>query len=300
MPEMRSGRAIVIPYNPHVDLEGGTAAGSLIAHKNFADKIGAVYWDLINATSHSDIEAAYFYDPAEGVVTHRSTVVLMEKKDDLNDKEEKFVPNWRRMVWEPEQLAGQVWVKLKDIFPLKDKHKLSDFKKVVDGRPLKGVRNYAVVEDPAWATESMRFSLSEFIDDYIYRLMSQGSEKLRESDIEEILWHQMMERNLEFVSRQEGRENRLDVAFRHGKDFVIVEIKKDTAGLDTLEQIKGYMKKTKTEREAEKVFGIILCRKADLRLREAAKKEDKIEIDEFRFSVEFPRIKEILDKYRMP
>ena len=111
-------KAIVIPYNPHVDLEGGTGAGSLLAHKFFAEKHSAVYWDLVNASPHTDVQVAYFYDPKEQAVNYKASVELIEKKESLSEKEEMYIPNWRKSSWEGKQWPGEVWLKIKEILPL--------------------------------------------------------------------------------------------------------------------------------------------------------------------------------------
>jgi len=288
---MSPKKAIVIPFNPHLDFWGGSAIGSLIAHKMFADQHGAVYWDLARACSHSDINVAYFYDSSLRAVTFKAKVDLIEPKENINVKEEKYVPNWRKINWEMKQTPGQVWLKLRDIFPLKRKHKLTDFRKVSDGKRLKRVQNFAIVKDPGFKEEKKQFLLNQFIDDYVYRLVSKRDGKLLETDIEEILRFLMMSRNLQFVERQKGKDNRIDVAFKdHKNRFIVVEIKKGTAGLNALTQIKRYMKEIRTTRRATQISGIILCRKPDMRLLEALKNEKYISIDEYKFSLNFPKI----------
>lgn len=290
-----SNRAIMIPYNPHVDLEGGTGAGSLFAHKFFADRHGAVYWDLVNASPHNDIEVAYFYDPEERAVTYKAKVELIESKENLKEQERSYVPNFRISSWDGKQWRGEVWLKLKEILPLRRKHKLSNFKKVSDGKPLQIVRNFAIVKDPRFATKNEELSFDMFMDEHLYRLLSQVHEKLKEADIEEMLWLRMMERNLEFVERQKGNKDRLDIAFRRGNEYVVVEIKRGTADLETLEQIKRYVQKIEKERKPSKLNGIILCRKANISLQRAVEKEKGVSIDQIKFSASFPKIEELLN-----
>ena len=74
-----------------------------------------------------------------------------------------------------------------------------------------------------------------------------------------MLWFLMLEKNLEYVERQKGKDNRIDITFKGPENqYIIVEIKKGTAGLETLEQIKRYMKDIKAKKKTKKLTGIIL------------------------------------------
>ena len=142
------------------------------------------------------------------------------------------------------------------------------------------------------------FSTENFIDDYIHRLVSHKEEKLQETDIEEMLWFLMLGRNLQYVERQKGKDNRIDIAFKGPKNqCIIVEIKKGTTGLETLKQIKRYMKDIKAKKKTKKLTGIILCRKADIKLQKAVKKEKNIHIDKYKFSINFPQIEKTLANF---
>lgn len=295
---MVSKKAIIIPFNPHLNFYGGSAIGSLAAHKMFADRHGAVFWDLTRASTHDDIKTAYFYDTDEKAVTYKAKIEYIKPKEEIDPKEEKYIPNWRKVNWEDEQTPGQIWLKLKDIFPLKRKHALSDFLKASDGKRLKRVQNFAIVKDPNFKEEKIRFSTENFIDDYIHRLVSHKEEKLQETDIEEMLWFLMLGKNLQYVERQKGKDNRIDIAFKGPKNqYIIVEIKKGTAGLETLKQIKRYMKNIKAKKKTKKLTGIILCRKADIKLQKAIKKEKNIHIDKYKFSINFPQIEKTLANF---
>jgi len=297
---MSHKRAIVIPTNPHLEFYGGTAIGSLIAHKMFADKQGAVYWDLEKGSCSTDINTAYFYETEEGAATYKAKVDFIDKKDNIKPNEEKYIPNWRKINWQMKQSPGQVWVKLRDIFPLKRKHPLADFRKAIDGDVLRRVQNFAIVDDPAFVAIPSRFSLNEFVDDYIYRLASQKDEKLLEADIEEMVWFMMLDKNLEYVDRQRGKDDRIDVAFKNKEnDFIIVEIKRGIAGLSALKQIRRYMKIIGRKHKARQLAGVILCRKADFELQTKVKRlkaqgKDNISIDEYKFSIDFRLIKDML------
>lgn len=289
--------AIVIPFNPHLDFWGGSAVGSLVAHKMFADIRGAVYWDLVQASPHWDIKTAYFYDPQEKAVTYRAELQLMLPKEDIKRTEIRYIPDWRRISWNDEQDLGQVWLKFRNIFPLKQKHRLSDFKKISDGEKLRRVQNFSVVEDPHYTFRELRLSPKVYADDYIFRLATRKEEKLQEVDLERILYSIMLARNLKYVERQKGKNNRIDVAFRNRKNwYIIVEIKKGTANLQTLAQLKRYMKTFKKRKQVKKIFGVILCRKANVTLQKAIMKENNIKIDEYTFGMKFPRIEKMLSR----
>jgi hypothetical protein len=287
--------AIVIPFNPHLDFLGGSAVGSLIAHKWFADKHGSVFWDLIHAAPHPEIKTAYFYDKEEKAVTFKSKIQYMKIKEYVKENDEKFIPNWRMISWGRKQDPGQIWLKLRDMHPLKRKHRLSDFAKT-DGSKLERVQNYAIVVDTNLKASDEKITSDAMIDDYIYRLTSQTGERLKEKNIEEIFWYFMLEKNLNFVDRQRGKDHRIDVAFKDNEgNYIIIEIKRGTADIDTLDQIKTYMKEIIKKEEAEKVIGIILCRKANLDLEEAVKEEENIFIDKYRFLISFPKLEEKLN-----
>jgi hypothetical protein len=284
--------AIVIPFNPHINFWGGSAIGSLIAHKWFADKHGAVLWDLVHAGPHPEVKTAYFYDPEISAVTFKSIVERIERKENMDKNDEKFLPNWRKGDWDEKQEPGHVWLKLRDINPLKREYQLSRFTKISGGK-LERVQNFAIVVDPELEVNKEKITVEEMIDDCIYRLAAQKDEKLEEKQIEEILWNLMLEKNLEFVDRQRGTDNRIDIAFRDSKGgFTVVEIKKSTADIATLDQIKRYMRDIMAKESTKQVSGIILCRKADADLQRAVKNEESIIIDEYKFSISFPRIKE--------
>jgi len=106
-----------------------------------------------------------------------------------------------------------------------------------------------------------------------------------------------LEKNLDFVDRQRGRDNRIDITFKDGKgNFIVIEIKRGTAGINTLDQIKRYLKEIMVKEDTEKASGIILCRKADVELEKAIENEKNLVIDEYKFSISFPKIKERVDE----
>lgn len=281
--------AIMIPFNPHLRFHGGSSIGSLIAHKWFADEYGAVFWDLLRCSPHNNVNSAFFYDVKEKAVTHKGKVEYIRYKHDINKKDEKYIPNWRKINWEQSQDPTQVWIKLYDIFRLKRYHKLSDFYKR-DNTTLKRVQNFAIVQDKNYKVIVENITINNIIDDKIYGLLIQ-KDKLIERDIEDVLWYFLVNKNLTFVDRQQGKDNRLDIAFENKKgDLIIVEIKKGVADVDTIDQIKKYMMDVQLKLNKKVKLGIILCRKAELNLKEVIKEENDIVLDEFHFNIEFPVI----------
>ena len=282
--------AVVIPFNPHLDFSSGSVTGSLIAHKLFADEHGAVFWDLVNACPHNEVKTAYFYDPKEKAVTFKSRVDLFDEKENIEKTEEEFLPNWRKEDWESCVEGDRVvWLKLGDIYPLKRKYSLSEFKKL-DGERLGVVRNYALVVDGELEAKIEKITVDQVIDDHLYRLLTQENEKLQEKDIEEMLWNLMLKKNFEYIDRQ---KNGRDVTFKDSKGgLIVIEIKKGTANIGTLDQIKRYMKEIMTRHSAAKVSGIILCKKADIELQEAVMNDNErnVVIDEYKLSISFPKI----------
>lgn len=282
--------AVVVPFNLHLDSLSGSVLGSLIAHKSFADRHCAVFWGLWNARPHPEVKTAYFYDAEEKAVTFKSRVEIFDKKENIEKSEEKFVPNYRKEYWDAEE--SLIWLKLRDICPLKRKRLLSEFTKW-DGGRLESVRNFALVVDAELEAKTEKITVDLMIDDHLYRLITQENEKLQEKDIEEMLWNLMEEKNLEFIDRQRGRDNRIDIAFKDSKGgLIVIEIKKGSANIRTLDQIKRYMREIMTNQATDKISGIILCKKADVKLQEAVMNEKNIVIDEYKFSISFPKIEE--------
>ncbi|PFJ17581.1 hypothetical protein COD67_01840 [Bacillus cereus] len=97
-------------------------------------------------------------------------------------------------------------------------------------------------------------------------LSSEEVQQVKESDIEKFLiqQHRLLDSNTVFLKNQyvlpSGK--RLDILLQKsdGGGYIIVEIKKGDIGRDDINQLKGYIKELKVEKNTKEVKGIMVCK----------------------------------------
>jgi len=172
---------MLIPANPHeyaFDSEERDRS-DVDAHMRHANLNGAVYWNLPasgrNHTWFNDVKTAYFVRPSEKAsyrceeVTYKGQVLRIEHfktKSDMRTRfpveELNYLYGTRRKVWELESNGGYDWkrwrgvgklgfifLKIKNIHPLKEKRNIADFRKALAtaNDPVKICRKYVIVFD---------------------------------------------------------------------------------------------------------------------------------------------------------
>ena len=146
--------------------------------------------------------------------------------------------------------------------------------------------NYDVVIDPNYKGAKLTQDVEGFIDEQIWNRLQDGN--YSENDVEEILELVLLSQNYELVQRQwTTRKVRVDLAFRKGGEFLVIELKRDVAKLDSLEQLRRYISSVRREHKIKHIKGVIICHESDPRLTEATKNEDDIVVREFRFGMNF-------------
>ena len=294
-------KSIIIPMNPHGSYSGGSTPGSIIANKWFADRKGAVIISCDQGRKdgeYPNITLGYFYDSEKHLVTHRFKIDKMTNYAGLSKSDvEKYLPGWRLDLYKEGSRDRQIWLKIRDIFELKKHEPLSSF-----GR--KSCRSYVYPEihlDLPYKKE--RTSPDDFIDDIIYRCAVSGIDKLMEADLELILWACIVKSGATYLDRQlsrdtdaEGKERiRLDIFLKSRKrEFIVIELKRDMADLEALDQIQCYIKKMEQEYGVSGVKGVIMARKTEKKLLSELEKNADISSEPYKFAFSSEWVKKAL------
>lgn len=272
-----SPKAIIIPLSPKFQ-----ASGSILSHKFFSDKKGAVLYEILGVKPRYTVNKCFLYDVKKKAVTYKADVEYMKYKQDIEEKDEEYLPGWRRRAWDNDQGDRFTWFKLRNIQELKKGKELGFFVKDTNGEPVKRVQNVVFVEYKKLVGKYERISYSDYVDNIIFNMM----ESCYERDIEEILYYYLLNNGYSDVYRQFtlDPEDRPDLILKNSKDeWVIIELKKDVGDIGSFIQLKRYLKQLGDDR----VKGIIMCRDHTHELTEAVKKEKSIELKKFRFNIEF-------------
>jgi len=298
--EVEMEKAILIPANPNRRYKGEGDEGSIIAHAiRIEDKDKrADCWRLVVPGSgeasnfpHRGIRAGYLYDVREKGVTHVCEIEWIKPLSGVGFKEarkylaEKF-KNRRNF----EQRAKWFYaVKITNIFALKRVHRPEEFLKYEDGKPVKRVRNYCIVQDRHFKHHDKHVTRGEIMSNHMADLLLRG--RVTEKDIEDLFYYRLM-KNAKIVKRQGAfrKEGRLDllVEDRLG-NFVVYELKKGVAGPAALKQLKGYMKGCAKEHRGKRIRGVILAQDAEPGLLDALGKEPNVKFKKYYFSIEMKR-----------
>jgi len=288
-------KAILIPANPNLEYVGGGNEGSIIAHAVRIEEEGADIWCLVvpgnwegSDFRHGDIRAGYLYDVPEKRVTHLCKIEWIKLLSCVPFREaNKYSPvrfKTRRNF--QQRSKGLYALKITSILALKRVHRPENFLKYDDGRPVKRVMNYCIVQDPHFAHHDKHATRDEIMSSHTADLLLRG--RVTEKDIEDLFFYRLM-KTARIVSRQGAfrKAGRLDllVEDRLGQ-LIVYELKKGVAGPPVLEQVKRYMKGCAKEHRGKRIRGVILARGAEPELLEALLKEPNVEFKKYRFSIE--------------
>ncbi len=286
-------KAIIIPANPRRGFEGGPGIGSIYAHTLHLSKYKAVFWVIIPAGRSKEsfkhnVKIGYFYNKIKKAVTHKFEIEYIKFESEIREPNpDIYVPSFRWNDWGMGDWG--YYIKIIRLRELKRIHLLSDFKLCSKDKPVRRVQNYAIAWDPNYKWQDKDITKETVVDGYISDFLLSGD--VQEQDIENLFEMTLFDES--FVIDRQGhlwKKGRFDVAFQDNNGIVnVVEIKKGTADKNTLKQLKGYMSgiKRKYMINKSKLHGVILCKDADPELEKIVKKENKIRIQKYRFSIEF-------------
>ena len=215
---------------------------------------------------YPSISHGYFYNSAIHLVTHHFNIEKMTNYAGLSSRDvEKYLPGWRLDLRKEGPRDRQIWLKIRDIFELEKPQKLSIF-------DIKRCQSYVYSDvELDFPLKKERSSPDDFIDDIIYRCAVSKTDKLTEADLELILWACAVKSEATHLDRQlspyvdaEGKKRmRLDIFLKTRRgEFIVIELKRDTADLETWAQIQGYIQKMKQEWGLSQIKGVILAKQA--------------------------------------
>lgn len=306
-------KAIIVPVNPDIPFTGGAYNGRVLPHIAHIRKTGGVLWNCGGyiPKHHNEIKKGYFYETGKHAVTYQFEIIRFidwsafeERKrfieqsisDQPEFEEAKFVPNFRcddliaiHDEFESGTRTTAFGILIKAINPLEKPIDPCDFKKVSDGRPIQSraaVRANPIVYAVSTKVRKETMSLKELIHEHIRKMIDEG--ELTERDLEDMLEYMLYDRDCELVDRQLNLEKgRIDVAYRRGQTYYIIELKRKSADVNTLHQIKQYIKEVNEKHHPNKLEGMIICETATKALEAAVAQESRIKINEYKFCIDF-------------
>lgn len=292
---MNNKKAIIIAANLKGNFEPSNKdVGNVLAHASLIEKEGAALWGIVPPGKergvpfrHPDIRRGYFYNVTDKAVTHVFECAYIRSGVDLGERKAKrFLIEARKEQW-IDRRDRFYWAKITNIYRLQRVHKLEDFTKVSNNKPLEHLRNYAIVCDPMFKHHNSTITRREVMSDYIADLLVRG--EVTEKDIEELFSYRLAD-TLTLVDRQGSfkKGGRLDLLYKnHLGNYIIYELKKDIAKLSALDQVKRYMNASikKYKIDKKKVKGRILSKSIDPDLARAVAKEHNIEVQTYSFSI---------------
>jgi len=263
--------SVIIPMNPKGSYSGGSTPGSIIAQKWFADREGKVIISFDRpcryANSLEKPHLGFFRDTSKGDVTHRFSIIDVTDdwgvtkyvENSIPPWSNKFLPPWRRELYDDareEPIKRRTWMLISNIYELKEPKNLEYFGK-------KHSQSFV------YSTKGLELAYSEekpdpdrFIDDVIFRCAR--THRLTEDDLELIIWAWLVKNNVEYVERQrkiEGKSLRLDLLTKFKGEYVVMELKRDTATMETLvNQLRPYIRGVMNRFGLTKLRGIIIAR----------------------------------------
>lgn len=303
-------KSLLIPANPKRKYaHGGSEIGSILTHAAHIEENGGVLWELVipgggsiedaHMKHSEEIQTGYLYDVPSKKVTHKIDIEWIKNYEEISWQEiKKFTQKSRLKAAYPtreifqEGYSAFFYILIRNIFLLKTPRQLHDFKKVSDGSPVSNLRNYAVVEDSAYAHFDRSITRADIMSEFIADLLVR-SDAVKEKDVEDLFFLRLL-KNQRFVERQGSykKAGRLDLLFEDKKgNLQIYELKRDVASVDSIAQINRYTRAVskKYKMPQKSIKRIIIARDAEPKLRSKAKSEG-IELLRYSFHVKTQRI----------
>jgi len=278
-------------------------------------RTGAVLWNCGRSLpqDHQKIKTGYFYVTDKQAITYQFKIQrffdwsdnaelekFMDKyisSDSEVSEADNFVPDFRQ--WDliaiydefaRSKRQNAIGILIKAIYPLKTPIDPRHLIKVSDGKPIKtlsSVRSHPIVSISSEIKPIRKeIGVKDLLHSHIRKIIDEG--KFNEKDIEDMLEYILYDSNCELVKRQPSLKNgRIDIIYKKGQTYYVIEIKRRKADINAFYQIKKYIKDVKTRFKPKRIIGLIICETATKRLVETAKKPDNIFINEYKFSIDF-------------
>mgnify|MGYP002153786589 CR=1 FL=1 len=272
-------KSVIVPMNPRGSYSGGSTPGSIIAQEWFCKRHRNVLISFDKGCKYTNSaerpSLGFFYNTSRHKVTHRFSIFDITDDEGATKYKNKFLPPWRRELLETSLRPGEqrTWLLIGKIRRLDEPQDLAYF-----GKRRAQSFVYSTVGSELTYSEKTT-SPDEFIDDVIFRCVVSGTEKLREDDLELIMWALIVDKGGEYLERQrsyedDGKRLRLDMLMKNSKgEYVVVELKLDEAEKDALDkQLRPYMRKVMAEHGLAKLRGVIVARRVSAELEEELSK----------------------------
>jgi len=158
---------------------GYKEVGSVLEHAAHIENEGAVLWNIVvpgarlaHSFAHPGIKTRHFYNVSDKAVTHVFDIEYIESADQIKKKKGiyRFLLTPRKIGWKKWR-DSFYWMKITNIYRLKRAHRLHDFGKYKDGRPLLIRRNYVIITDPHFQHYNKSIKRREIMSDYIGDLL---------------------------------------------------------------------------------------------------------------------------------
>lgn len=307
-------KAIIVPVNPHLAYAGGAFIGRVLPHITHIRRAGGVLWNCGRSLphDHKEIKMGYFYETHKRALTYQFEIIrfidwtnrnILERfieeasRDEPELEEAKFVPIFRFMDLiaileeiETRKRARYIGILIKAIYPLEVSLDPRELIKLSDNKPLQtlaAVRAHPIVYATSKAKPNkQKMDPKEFLHSHIRKIIDEGG--FDEKDIEDMLEYVLYDADCELVERQPNlKKGRIDLLYKKGQTFFVLELKRGLADITTLCQIQRYTTEVDKRYHPKKLEGIIICETATKELKDAVAKVDGVTLREYKFSLDF-------------
>lgn len=308
------GKAIIIPVNPDLAYAGGSFVGRVLPHITHIRRTGGVLWNCGRSlpSDHDRIKTGYFYEKNRHAITYQFEIIRFidwSNRDELESfieesarpdaslSEAQYVPDFRfkdlfaiACEFEAGERQAAIGILIKAIYPLQKTVDPRNLVKVSDKKTIQtlaAVRAHPIVyTSPLVKPKKREIEPKEFIHTHIMKIIDKGG--FNEKDIEDMLEYILYDSNCELVERQPIlKDGRIDIVYKKGPTYFVIELKRRSAGISALRQIQNYMDRVKKEYNPKKLEGIVVCETASKRLKEAVSESNSVSVREFKLLIDF-------------